>query len=255
MNEVKRIYPLKITRLKKDKLKYLHIEDEMKENVPSKVDLSSHPFMPPVYDQGQLGSCTANALCSAVNFNIPQYPGSRLFLYYNERFIEGTTNTDDGAYLYDGVKALKKWGLCKECVWPYDISKFAIKPSHEAYHDNDLQPIVKNQIKEFNISNDLISMKFALHNSWLFVVGILIYESFESEHVSKTGIVSMPDIEKENMLGGHAVVCVGYDDSTQMWKMRNSWGSSWGDKGYFYLPYEYLLSTHLASDLWYIKKE
>jgi len=100
--------------------------------LPSSVDLRSH--CPPVYDQGQLGSCTANAIAGALQFdeikehkNGPSTP-SRLFIYYNERVIEGTVTSDSGAQLRDGVKTVAKRGICPAKVWPYDISKFAVKP-------------------------------------------------------------------------------------------------------------------------------
>ena len=99
----------------------------------------------------------------------------------------------------------------------------------------------------------MTSMKNSLINNDPFVVGIAIYESFETYKVFKTGMVPMPT-STEKLLGGHAVVCVGFDDIKQVWIMRNSWGINWGDRGYFYLPYLYLLDSHLSTDLWIIKK-
>jgi hypothetical protein len=97
-------------------------------------------------------------------------------------------------------------------------------------------------------------MKNSLASGYAFVVGISIYDSFESQKVAKTGVVPMPNFKTENCLGGHAVLVVGYSDKEQHWIVRNSWGSTWGDKGYFYLPYIYLLDAKLSSDLWNITR-
>jgi C1A family cysteine protease len=80
-----------------------------------------------------------------------------------------------------------------------------------------------------------------------------VFSGLESEEVAQTGVVPMPE-EDEKSLGGHAIVCVGYDDKKKVWIMRNSWGETWGDKGYFYLPQEYLTDANIASDFWTIRK-
>lgn len=215
--------------------------------LPKVVDLRSK--FPAPYDQGELGSCTANALCGVVQYDLPALQGSRLFVYYNERQLEGTINEDAGALLSDGVRTLQRYGVCQESVWPYDISKFAIKPAAKAYtHGAQHKALVVK-----NILNDLSAMKNSLAAGHPFVVGIMIFESFETEEVAKTGVVPMPEPEKEECLGGHAIVCVGYNDDKKQWIMRNSWGSTWGDAGYFYLPYAYLVDSDLSSDLWNIK--
>jgi C1A family cysteine protease len=241
----KRIYNLNIRRVDFNKLNIKKIIPVIK--LPSKVDLRSK--FQPVFDQGDIGSCTANALCGLIGYDQPTMKGSRLFLYYNERMIEGTTLSDDGAYLSDGIVSLQKYGICQETEWPYDTTKFAIKPTNQCY-TNALHHIAQ-QVQ--NIQNDMAHMKTSLVNGNPFVVGIDVYSSFESAKVAKTGMVPMPT-PRDIILGGHAVVCVGYDDSKQVWIMRNSWGTSWGDKGYFYLPYLYLLDSSLSSDLWCIKK-
>ena len=208
--------------------------------------------MPPVYDQGQLGSCTANALAAAYEYcDNNAFLPSRLFIYYNERKLENDIPDDAGAMLSDGIKTLETYGVCPETILPYDISKFAVKPSSLCYST----ALKHKATKCSNIHNDLSSMKNALASGFPFVVGITIYESFESDSVALNGEVPMPNVNTEQMLGGHAVLVCGYDDSKKHWIMRNSWGSGWGDKGYFYLPYLYLLDSNLASDLWNITKE
>jgi C1A family cysteine protease len=215
--------------------------------LPTKVDL--RPKLPACYDQGNLGSCTANALCAAVVYDNAAIKGSRLFLYYNERKIENTISQDAGAYLYDGVKALQTYGICPEAEWPYTISKFATKPTQNCYTD-----ALKHKALTVNsIPNTLASMKNMLVAGFPFVIGFAVYSSFESNAVTKTGIVPMPK-PNEQLLGGHAVLVCGYDDSRQKFIVRNSWGTAWGDKGYFYMPYAYFTDSNLVSDLWAITR-
>jgi C1A family cysteine protease len=201
-----------------------------------------------VYDQGQLSSCTANALCAAVQFDDPTVQGSRLFLYYNERMLEHDIPDDAGAQIYDGVKCLVNYGVCQETEWPYDISKFAVAPPPQCYTD----ALSHRAISAFNVQQNINAMKTCLVNGFPFVVGIAIYESFETAAVAATGQVPMPK-PNEKCLGGHCVYCCGFRDDTQQWILANSWGSLWGGcNGYFYLDYAYLLSPALTSDLWTI---
>jgi C1A family cysteine protease len=213
--------------------------------LPPKVDL--RPKMPPVYDQGDLGSCTANAICGAVQYADPALHGSRLFLYYNERLIEGDVKDDAGAVIGDGIASLATYGLCPEANWPYDVSKFNVQPPHDCY--TTAKKHTTHAV--YSLPNSMTEMKQALSAGFPFVVGIQVYESFEYENVARTGVVPMPR-PSDQYLGGHAVVCVGYNDVSNRWIMRNSWGPRWGDAGYFYLPYRYLLDPNLASDLWVI---
>ena len=201
--------------------------------------------MPPIYDQGSIGSCTANALCAAVQYIKPSLQGSRLFVYYNTRLIENTVNQDAGARLYNGVKSLIRYGVCQESNWPYIENYFSIQPKPPCYKAAKQNVLLKN----YALRNNINKMKAALVSGFPFVVGIAIYDSFETDEVEKTGFVPMPG-RYDTLMGGHAVLCVGYNDRKQRWIMRNSWGKSWGDKGYFYLPYNYLLNNNLAGDLW-----
>ena len=214
---------------------------------PQKVDLRNK--FPPPFDQGSIGSCTANALCGLVAYDDPQLIGSRLFLYYNERKLENDIPDDAGALISDGIKCLLNYGICPESDWVYDITKFAVKPLDKCYTN----ALNHKALEVYHIKNTLIDMKTALSHGIPFVVGISIYSSFETQSVANTGVVPMPT-HSDTLLGGHAVVCVGYDDSKKVWIMRNSWGIYWGDKGYFYLPYSYLLDSNLATDLWTINK-
>jgi C1A family cysteine protease len=163
--------------------------------------------------------------------------------------MENSILEDAGAELKDGIQTLLTYGICPETDWPYYISNFDDRPPDYAYE----HALENKAIDVKHIDNTMEDMMGALDNGYPFVVGIMVFESFESYEVLKTGMVPLP-YSYETSLGGHAVVCVGYDDIKKVWIMRNSWGSAWGDGGYFYLPYEYLLRDDLASDLWCITK-
>jgi C1A family cysteine protease len=221
--------------------------------LPASVDLRDH-CPKEIYDQGQLGSCTANAIGCAFEFDLLKQQltdlmPSRLFIYYNERAVEGTIDTDSGAMIRDGVKSVAKQGVCSEDSWKYDISRFAEKPSPECYTDA-LSHRVSSYQRLVPVLNQL---KGCLASGYPFVFGFTVYESFESDKVARTGVVPMPSTD-EQVLGGHAVLAVGYDDSSQRFIVRNSWGKGWGDNGYFTMPYSYLTDRSLSSDFWTIRQ-
>jgi C1A family cysteine protease len=220
--------------------------------LPPSVDL--RPGCPPVYDQGQLGSCTANAIAAAIQFEqIRQkepkpFAPSRLFIYYNERAMEHTVGQDAGAQIRDGMKSVNHIGACPETDWPYVITKFAQKPSTRAFKDARLGKALSYQ----RVVQTLDQMKGCLASGLPIVLGISVYESFESQQVARSGIVPMP-ANSEKLLGGHAILAVGYNDAEQRFVMRNSWGTSWGMQGYFTIPYAYLTDSNLCDDLWMIQ--
>jgi C1A family cysteine protease len=220
------------------------------EELPTSVDLRLR--CTPVQDQGELGSCTANALAGNVDYLEKQkikkvLDFSRLFIYYNERVIDHTVNSDSGAMLRDGIKTLAKLGVCPESEWPYDVSKFTQQPSAKDYAD-----ALNYRITAYYRIVTLEQMKHTLASDYPFVFGFSVYESFESATVAESGIVPIPQ-KGERLLGGHAVMAVGYDDTKEQFIIRNSWGTSWGLKGYFLMPYAYLTTSHLASDFWTIR--
>jgi C1A family cysteine protease len=219
--------------------------------LPPSVDLRSE--CPPVYDQGQLGSCTANAIAAAIEFDqrkqaTQEFTPSRLFIYYNERVMEGSVSEDAGAQIRDGVKAVATIGAPSEDDWPYDIGKFAQQPPQKAFDDAKLDLVSSYS----RVPQILTQMQGCLASGYPFVFGFTVYDSFESDAVAQTGVVPMP-ATGETVLGGHAVVAVGYDDAKRMFTVRNSWSTGWGVNGYCFMPYEYLLTQNLASDLWTIR--
>ncbi|MFI5366781.1 MAG: C1 family peptidase [Candidatus Binatia bacterium] len=221
------------------------------QQLPPSADL--RPGCPPVYDQGQLGSCTANAIAGAIEFDqmkqkLPKvFVPSRLFIYYNERAIEGTVSTDSGAQIRDGIKSVASQGDCPEPDWQYDITKFAQKPPPKCYQEAVSYKTVQYQ----RVARNLNQMKACLAAGYPFVFGFAVYQSFESQQVATSGHAPMP-APGEQSIGGHAVVAVGYEDANQWFIVRNSWGSGWGMSGYFTLPYAYLTQAGLASDFWTI---
>lgn len=221
-------------------------------SLPARIDLRSK--CPPVYDQGQLGSCTANAIAAAMEFDEKKqkfkkiFVPSRLFIYYNERVMEGTVNEDSGAMIRDGIKSISKLGDCPETLWRYDIAKFTQKPPKQCYDQAKRYKAVSYQ----KLFQDLNQFKGCLAAGYPFVFGFSVYQSFESKQVAKTGHVPMPSI-KEKAIGGHAVLAVGYDDVNHWFIVRNSWGNKWGMKGYFTMPYAYLLNGNLSSDFWTVR--
>ena len=223
--------------------------------LPKLVDLRSTNCIPPVLDQGNLGSCTANASSNALRYLLSKekkavFQPSRLFIYYFSRFIEGTINEDSGCIIRDVMKELHTFGACDETAWPYDAKKYAIRPN------NALVRAASVHTKGFTymeVKQDLVSLKTALYQGLPIVFGIDVYDSFESDETLKTGNVPMPDVKKEANLGGHCVLLVSANDETKRFTFQNSWGESVGDKGFFTIPYDYLTIPDLASEFYAIK--
>ena len=173
---------------------------------------------------------------------------SRLFIYYNERVIENTVNSDSGAQIRDGIKVVAKQGVPPESDWLYDITKFADKPPANAFSD-----AAKNRVTSYHrISRALNQFKGCLASGYPFVLGFTVYDAFESAQVAHTGQLNMPQ-PGESVVGGHAVMAVGYDDTNQWFIIRNSWGPDWGMAGYFTMPYQYLMEPNLSDDFWTIR--
>jgi len=221
--------------------------------LPPLVDL--RPKCPSVYDQGTLGSCTANAIAAAMEFDrikqgLKDFIPSRLFIYYNERVMEHTINSDSGAMIRDGMKSVNKLGVCPESEWPYVVARFTNRPPARCYREALLDRALSYQ----RVGQTLGQLRGCLASGFVIILGFTVYESFESQEVANTGVVPMPETS-EAVLGGHAIVCVGYRDSDRKFICRNSWGTGWGidGTGYFYMPYEYLTNSNLAGDFWVVQ--
>ena len=233
--------------------------------LPARVDL--RPKCPPVYDQGEIGSCTANAIAGAIEFERrkaaqkPAFTPSRLFIYYNERAMEGSVGQDSGAQIRDGIKTINRQGVCPEKMWSYEDTpavsdggpwpagaKPAQRPPKGCYNTAlDYQAIQYQRVMPISSQ-----MKGCLAEGNPFVFGFTVYASMYAASGAPKKVVPMPS-SKDKVLGGHAVLAVGYDDKTQHFIVRNSWGRDNQDKGYFYMPYAYLTDAGLAGDFWVVR--
>ena len=218
--------------------------------IPSHVDL--RPGMPPIYNQGELGSCTAEASVSCFAYDQSKlniWTPSVLFQYYSERVIDEDVETDGGSTLRTACQALNSVGVCHETLWPYDPTQFAVKPPDAAYQDAGLHKSILYQ----SLNQDLDTMRGCLASGFPFMLGVSVYSSFMCDGAASTGNIPMPNLSTESLEGGHAISIVKYDDDTQLFMFRNSWGTGWGNLGYGFLPYKYLTDPDLASDLWTIR--
>ena len=216
---------------------------------PNSVDLRS--YCSTIENQGNLGSCTGQAIAGAIellnNRNGKPTDVSRLFIYYYERVLLGTVNYDSGAYIRDGIKATNHYGASLESYWPYDIKKYKLQPIIEARNDALNRKVTRyERVADFNGCID------ALSNGYPVIIGFNVYTSFMSATVAKTGNMPYPNTRRERLLGGHAVLLVGYDKTKKVFIVRNSWGTNWGAKGYFYMPFD-MLKPNMSSDYWIIK--
>ena len=235
-------------RDKPDSRDYLYsVTNKAQANV---VDL--RPYCSLIENQGSLGSCTGNAIAGAIELLNKRagrtLEASRLFIYYYERMIMGTINYDSGAYIRDGIKATYTYGAPVENLWPYDITKFKIKPTNQAVND-----ALKRKVTLYQRITDHTGCLDALNNGYPVIIGFSVYSSFSSSSVTRTGVMPYPNVKRERLLGGHAVLLVGYDKDRQVYIARNSWGTNWGDRGYFYMPFRVIQDTNMSNDFWIIK--
>ena len=222
------------------------------QKIPDVVDLRAH--CPPVYDQGQLGSCTGNAIAGALQFDqikqkMKSFVPSRLFIYYNEP--------------RDRTLGRERRGS-PDPRWHQDRGSSRRLPGngvalrhHQVCRSSRRTRATRTRLKYKalqyqSVTQNLADMQGCLASGYPFVFGFTVYESFESAAVARTGKVPMPK-SSEQVVGGHAVLAVGYNNDQSVFIVRNSWGDGWGAKGYFYMPYAYLVDDNLANDLWTIR--
>lgn len=216
---------------------------------PAVVDLEKK--FPAVYDQGDANSCVGNAVAAVFEYDnlrqpeVADFAPSRLFVYYNARAAAHDTAEDDGAQIRDGIKGVARYGACAEAAWPYDLARVTARPAATCYADARRHKAVLYQ----RVPQTLAALQTFLAQEIPVVFGMAVFESFESTAVERSGVVNLPETG-EAQLGGHAVVLAGYDAKTQRFKVRNSWGKDWGRRGYFTLPFGYVLDRALVSDLW-----
>lgn len=226
----------------------------LKGKLPPKVDL--RPLMPPVYNQRHLNSCSAQAIAAALWFESrhhhdkPRHSSpSRLFIYFNERAIEGILPHNGPVSLRSGYKTVARDGVCSEPLWPYDVRRFRRRPPARC------QKIATEHkaIRYMRLERSLADMRACLAEQRPFTFGFNIHKTFKSELVKKTGVVPIPT-PHDKVLGGHAMLVVGYLDDSRHFIVRNSWGPTWGDRGYCYVPYQCMLDDDLAWDFWTVTK-
>lgn len=192
-----------------------------------------------IEDQGDLGSCQGNSITNAYELQVRfLYPDkfvelSRLFVYYNSRLLDNSELEDVGAYIRDGMKAVQKYGICTELLWPYDVKKFAVKPTDECYVD-----ALTRTITSYQSLTTIDEVLNALNNNKPVVIGITVYDSFNQ--VTKFDpIITSPKSTELDTGGGHAMTIVGYSIPKKQLLVKNSFGKDWGDNGYAWLPFEY----------------
>jgi C1A family cysteine protease len=226
--------------------------------LPTAKDL--RPWCTPIEDQGNLGSCTANAGVGLMEYYqckaFSKYlDGSRLFLYKATRNLEGWTG-DTGAYLRSTMKAMVLFGIPPERYWPYQISQFDLEPTAFCYSFGQSFKTIKYYRIDppgTSTSKVLSTIRRNMAAGLALMFGFTVYNSIPPIGTG-SGEIPFPE-PTERTLGGHAVVAVGYDDKKQIGKekgallIRNSWGTDWGEQGYGWLPYAYVESG-LAVDFW-----
>ncbi|MDC3961439.1 C1 family peptidase [Polyangium jinanense] len=224
--------------------------------LPPKVDL--RPFMSPIEDQKATNSCAANATAGAYEYLVKRHLGedaydvSRLFIYYNGRAVDDPENIqDEGSVLQSVIASLKEHGACSEETWAFDPEAVNEQPSDEAYQEAAQFRIEDTEL----VPTNLEAWKMALAEGHPIIFGVKLFSSFDKH--KKAGLVPVPTSREtgRESHGGHAMLCVGYSDPDQVFIVRNSWGPEWGDKGYCYIPYRYLMNEEYNfGDSWIIKR-
>jgi C1A family cysteine protease len=222
---------------------------KLRVRLPRAVDL--RPGMPPVYNQHTLNACSAHAIGALMWYDEINEVGpaarapSRLFLYYNERVREREVHHNAPVSLRDGYRSVATRGVCPEHLWPYRVGKFAVQPPRHCYHAAKSV----RAVEYFRLPRDLRRMRACLAEGRPFTLGVSIHHSFMAPKVKRTGEVPIPP-RGDKVLGGHAMLVVGYHDRSKRFIVRNSWGAGWGLDGYCMMPYAFVMDPTYAWDFW-----
>lgn len=222
-------------------------------------------YLPPVIDQMQVGMCTGcgtsralKTLLNSIDYKWNFTP-SALDIYAKVRTFEGQPLTNDsGASIADVMTVLSEQGVCPEdsskvWSWPFSASdgRWQEQPPEECETD-----ALKHKLVQFRkIDQNVDSIKTVLASGYPVVIGISVYQSFESKAVAETGVIPMPGLPfLDPLLGGHCLFLWGYGNyDADHADGRNSWSDKWGDKGNFHIPFAYLTDPNLTSDLWSVE--
>ena len=247
--------------------KQMKISDSSGKKLASKIDLSS--WCSPVEDQGDIGSCTANAGVGMLEYFENRAFGtfinaSRLFLYKVTRNLLGWAG-DTGAFLRSTMGAMALFGVLPEKYWPYITADYDKEPTPFCYSfSQNYQALIYYRLDTAGTTKPqlLTKIKTNLAAGLPSMFGFKVYSSIQKP--VNPGDIPYPTTG-EKVLGGHAILAIGYDDSkkiknptsgaitTGAIKIRNSWGTGWGASGYGWLPYDYIIKG-LAVDWWTLIK-
>jgi C1A family cysteine protease len=220
--------------------------------LPAHRDDRGTKYMPPVYNQGQTSSCTGNGTAGALQYmrrkqGLADFVPSRMFIYYNGRAIDGTTSFDGGSQVRNVIKAVATQGACDETEWPFRTDQINMRPADKCYFDARTDLVTGYAAVPQNID----PFRACISDDKPIVFGFMVYSQFESDAMAQSGMLEMPD-ENAAPIGAHCVLACGFSDRSKVIICRNSWGKTWGDDGYFYMPYNYIVNPGLAADFWQI---
>jgi len=219
--------------------------------VPDRVDLRQ--FCTDVENQGQLGSCTANAAVGALEYHLKRRDGlspdlSRLFVYYNARRLRGSVMMDSGAFIREAMASVMAFGACREEMWPYEPMLFMAEPPPQAYAD----AITYEALQYARVDGGKGAIR-ALAKGLPVVFGTMIPERCYVE-AATSGVMPTCTAEELNQpgTGGHSMLIVGYDNPERMFIVRNSWGADWGNHGYCRIPYDVMDLCSRPEEFWVV---
>jgi C1A family cysteine protease len=230
--------------------------------LPAAYDISASG--PPIWDQGQLGSCTAHGTLRSAWYAFKRHYSllakplpfdtlSRAFVYANTRLESGDPITqDDGGTVRGAMEAIRTDFTVDETKYPYTPDHYFVKPPADVY---SLAKKEFHHCRYLQVAQRAADIKHAIYTGRPVSFGAQVYSSFMSDAAMATGVLPYPDVEHESLEGGHCMALVGWDDAKEHFVVANSWGTSVGlphQPGYFYMPYKYIEDKNLCSDFWFV---